>query len=86
MSIIEPDIAQQFALKIGLRSEDSAGDHIALELAKPDLHLIEPRGVGGRVMQRNVGMLVEKAFHEFGFVGREIRIEAVSADYPTFSP
>ncbi len=41
--LIEPDIAQDFTLQVGDRSEDAAIDDLALEFAEPALDLIQPR-------------------------------------------
>jgi hypothetical protein len=37
---IKTDVAHDFAAEVSNRSEDAAVDDLALELRKPDLHLI----------------------------------------------
>jgi hypothetical protein len=38
---VKPDVAHDLAAEIGDRGEDAAVEHLALQLGKPDLHLIE---------------------------------------------
>jgi len=45
--VVVTNIAHQFFGQVLDRSEDTASNHIALNLGKPQFHLVEPRGVVG---------------------------------------
>jgi len=66
------DVSGDFAGKIGLGCKDSAGDKIALDLREPDFDLVEPGGVGGRVVKLDVGMSGEELSHCLGLMGRKV--------------
>lgn len=51
--------------------EAGRGERLGTENAEPDLHLIEPRGVGGDVMEANVFMALEPTV-VLGLVGVEV--------------
>jgi hypothetical protein len=40
--IVKADVAHQLFLQVGNGSENAARDHIALDLAEPQLDLVEP--------------------------------------------
>ena len=54
--VIGPDVAHQFARQIPHRSKHSAGDHVALDPGKPQLHLVQPRRIRRREMQAHLRM------------------------------
>ena len=70
--IVQPDIAHDLPFQILLRCKDAARDEIALDLRKPEFHLVEPGGVGRREMQVDGRMVLQERLHLFGFVRREI--------------
>ena len=70
--VIGADVAHEFSFEVGLGSENSAGDQVALDLGKPELDLVKPGGVGGSKVQTDVGMLGEEVFDAFCFVGGEV--------------
>ena len=47
-------------------------NHVALDLGKPELDLVEPGGIGRGEMKAHVGMLGEEPFDLFGLVRGEI--------------
>jgi hypothetical protein len=55
------DVAHKFSLEIGHRSKNAAGDDIALDFGKPQFDLVEPGGISRRVMDRNRGVVSERA-------------------------
>ena len=66
------DVAPQLAGQIGRRREDAARQHVPLHLREPQLHLIQPRRIRRREVQRDVGMRLEKRRHELRFVGGQV--------------
>ncbi len=70
--VVGADVAHDFSLEVNLRGEDPAGDEVTLNLGEPNLDLIEPRRVGWRKMDTDVGMVSEEGLDPFGFVCREI--------------
>lgn len=70
--VVLADVAHELSLQVGQGGEDPACDHIALDLGEPQLHLVEPGGVGRGVMQMDPGMLGEERIDAFGLVGREV--------------
>ena len=68
-----PDVVHELAAKIGRGFEDAAGDHVALDLRKPELNLVEPRAVGRRVVNRYPRVLSEPPGREQDFCRRVIR-------------
>lgn len=70
--IVVIDIGQELPLEIERRGEDSTSDAIALQLTEPQLHLVEPGTVGGRVVQPHTGMSSQPGLHRRGLVSREV--------------
>ena len=66
---IGPNIFSEFAGDVGHGREDAASDHVALDLAKPDLHLVEPGGVRRGEMEANLRVLLAECLDGFGLVG-----------------
>ena len=54
--VVFGDEAPQLAREIGHGGEDAARQEVAFHLGEPELHLVEPRGVRGRVMQLHIRM------------------------------
>src|SRR5256885_7830643 len=61
--VVLADVAHELSLQIEDGCEDAAGDHVALDLAEPQLHLVEPGGVGRGEVQMHVRMRREKLLH-----------------------
>jgi len=59
-SVMATDIFRDFAGQVSLGSENTACDNVPLNLREPDFDLVQPRGVGGRVMKLDVGMGLEE--------------------------
>src|ERR687897_3284098 len=70
--VVVGDEAPQLACEVGHGREDPAGQEIAFQLGEPQLHLVEPRGVGRRVMQLHSRMRLEKRHDLRGLVSREV--------------
>src|SRR5712691_1691594 len=70
--VVVPQIAHDFALEVELGAKDAARDHLALELAKPELDLVEPGRVSRSKMELHLPMALQKLRHRLGFVDREI--------------
>ena len=71
------DGTPQLSSQIGDRRKDAIGDDFALDLAKPQLDLVEPAGVGGSEVEPDTGILLQELPHQPGFVGRAIVEDAV---------
>jgi hypothetical protein len=54
------DVAHELAGQVLDRGEDPAGNHIALDLGKPVLDLVEPGGVGRSVVEMYFGVSREE--------------------------
>src|SRR5438128_11167128 len=52
--VVLADVAQELAAEVGSRREDAACDHVALDLAQPNLDLIQPAGIGRREVEMDV--------------------------------
>src|ERR1700712_5104708 len=70
--VIALDIAANLAGQIRQRREDPAGEQVALDLAKPEFDLIQPRRVGRREVQVDAGMGLQERLYAFGFVRRQV--------------
>lgn len=57
---------------VGDRGKDAARDAVPLDLGEPELHLIEPRAVGRRVVHRDAGMRRQKRLDLWRLVGGEV--------------
>lgn len=69
---VRANIVHQFTAKVGNGSKYSAGDHVALDFRKPDLHLIQPGRIRWREVKPHLGMLGQELLDRRGFVGRKI--------------
>jgi hypothetical protein len=70
--VVATDVADELPIAIFDRDEDAASDDIPLDFGKPDLNLIEPRGVGRCVMDADIRISVEEFPDLGGTMGREI--------------
>src|SRR5262245_61373857 len=50
------DIPHQLATQVRDGGEDAPRGHVPLNLCKPELDLVQPRRIGRRVVELNVGM------------------------------
>ena len=50
----------------------AAGDEVSLDFGKPDFDLVEPRGVGGRVMNTHFGMTSQKTTDCLGLMRAQV--------------
>ena len=52
--VVVADVAHELSLEVGDGSEHASGDDVALDLAEPQLDLVEPGGVGRSEVQVNL--------------------------------
>ena len=69
---VSSDVFHQLAGKVGDGGEYSASDHVAFDLGKPDLDLVEPGRVSGREVKPDSRMLLEELADCLSFVRGEI--------------
>ena len=55
--VVLADVSRELVLQVGNGSEDTSGDDVALDLAEPQLDLVQPRGVSRGEVQVNLRML-----------------------------
>jgi hypothetical protein len=58
--------------EVGKRREDASGEEVALDLRKPEFHLIQPRRVGGREVQMDRRLRLKKRVNALGLVSGQI--------------
>ena len=66
------DVTHQLAGQILDRGEDPARNDLARDPREPVFDLIEPGGVGWRVVQVQLGVSCKELLNPRGFVGREM--------------
>jgi len=71
-AIVVTDVAHELAGQVLDRGEDSAGNHIAFDPGEPVFYLIEPGGVGRRVVQMYFRVSREELFNPLSLMGRQI--------------
>ena len=71
-SVMATDIFRDFPGEVSLGGENAACDNIALNFREPDFNLVEPRGIGGRVMKLDIGMGLKEFSDRLGFVRRKV--------------
>lgn len=77
---VGPNVAHELAIEIVHRREDAAVDHLALDLRKPDLHLIQPGGVSRCEVELYLGIRLQEGFDGGRLMRREIVQDDVSFD------
>ena len=70
--VVVPDVAHEFFGEVLNRGEDAASDHVALDFGEPQFDLVEPRGIGRRVVQRDVGVSGEEVSDLLSLMGRQV--------------
>src|SRR5213596_1367556 len=70
--VVRPDVLQELAPQVRDGGEDPARKEIPLDLRKPELDLVEPRGVGRRVVDGDARMRCQPDLHALRLVGREV--------------
>ena len=80
--VVMANVTHNFPMKVLGGSKDAACDEITLDFGEPDFHLVEPRRIGGGIMQMNGGMLRQKGVHGFGFVSREVVGDQMNLLFP----
>ena len=70
--VVVADVAQELFPQIGDRGEHAPCDHVALDPAEPQFHLIEPGEIGWGEVQLHVGVLGEEGLDLLSLVRREI--------------
>ena len=66
------DVAAKLAGQIGHGGKYAAGDDVALEFGEPEFDLVEPGRIGGREVERDIGMPLEKLRYALGLVSGEV--------------
>src|SRR5205809_8146915 len=61
--VVRPDVLQELAPQVRDGGEDPARKEIPLDLRKPELDLVEPRGVGRRVVDGDARMRCQPDLH-----------------------
>jgi hypothetical protein len=56
MAVVQPDVGHDFVTQVGCRVKDATTEAIPRDHTQPDLHLVQPRGVGGGEVQMNIGV------------------------------
>ncbi len=67
-----PDVAHELAGQVLDRGKYPAGNDIALDLGEPVFDLVEPRGVGRRVVKVQFRVSRKELLDPLGLMGREI--------------
>jgi hypothetical protein len=70
--IVFVDISHELAAKFLRRSKDPASDRIPLDFGEPELHLVEPRRVGGGVVKMDIPVVGQELPDAFGLMSREV--------------
>src|SRR5688572_20176650 len=70
--VVARDVATNLFGEVGQRREDAPREEVSFDLGKPELDLIEPRGIGWREMQMDLRMRVEKGLDLLRLVCREV--------------
>src|ERR1700692_1690836 len=70
--VVLTDVSHELSLQIRNGSEYTSRDDIALDLAEPQLDLIQPRRVGWSEVQVNIGMHCQEVHDQFALVSREV--------------
>src|SRR4051794_13728930 len=70
--VVLTNVSHELALQVRDGSEYTPGDDVALDLAKPQLDLVQPRGVSRSEVQVNLRMLRQKVLDWLALVSREV--------------
>src|SRR5918993_3384387 len=70
--VVMPDVATNLAGEVSDRREDAAREEIPLDLGKPELDLVEPRGIRGREVEMDVGMVQQERANRLGLVRGQV--------------
>ena len=70
--VVASDVASDLAREVWDRCEDPTREEVALDLGKPELHLIQPGRVGRREVQMDARMGLEKRLDALGLVGGQV--------------
>jgi hypothetical protein len=62
--VVVADVTHELACKVFDRSEDTSGNHVTLNLGKPNFDLVKPTGVGRGVVNPNCAVSLQK-FKDF---------------------
>ena len=70
--IVVADVAPDLAREIGHRGKDTAREQVAFDLGKPELDLVEPRGIRRGEVEVHVRMVQQERPNRLGFMSRQI--------------
>jgi hypothetical protein len=68
-------VTEQLGAQVGHRGEDTAGDHVPLDLGEPVLHLIEPGGIGRRIVDADVWVFSQESRDQRQFPALKATLE-----------
>src|SRR5258707_10490726 len=66
--VVTRDVSTNLPRAIGNRREYASGQEAAVDLRKPEFHLIQPRRIGGREVQMDPRLRLKKRLNAFGLV------------------
>ena len=70
--VVLTNVSHELSLQVRDGSKYAARDDVALDLAEPQLDVVQPRRVGGREVQRNLGMRHQEVLDRCALVRREV--------------
>src|ERR1700730_5795777 len=70
--VVSGDVGHELASQIVAGPENAAVDEVALDLAEPELDLVEPGRLGGREVQMDVGVNRQEVLDPLGLMGGEV--------------
>jgi len=71
-TIIEANIAHDFAIEIFDRRENPASNKVALNFGEPDFNLIKPGRISWDVVNANVGVAIQESADGLGLMGAQV--------------
>ena len=80
-AIVGADVAHDFAGQIFDRSKDPACDEVALDFREPDFDLIEPGGIGRRVMDADLRVTGQKVPDRLGLMCAQVIADDVNGSF-----
>jgi len=70
--VVMANISHQFQTQIGEGAKDTASNDVTLDFGEPVFHLIQPRGIGWRIMDLDIVVCLKEGCYKFRFVRREV--------------
>lgn len=70
--VVLTDVAHELLVQVLERGENAAADDVALDAREPVLDLVEPRRVGGRVVNPHVRVFGQEGLDQLGLVAADV--------------